>query len=475
MTTQPQDLHVRLSEVLAALSQALDLTEGQPMGHTARACAIGMRIADEVGIDDPDERSALFYSLLLKDAGCSSNSARVCAMFGHDDIAIKTDLKTVNYHKLKEALGYITRNIQPDGSAFKRAMYLKDIVRHGTDGSRALTRTRCERGAAIARMLGFDDRTANAIHSLDEHWNGKGYPDGLVGDRIPLFSRILNLAQSTEIFFRLSGSDAALDVVEERSGSWFDPELVSALLNTRIDAAFWRNLEIASVGSLVRPLEPADRVVIADEERLDKVAEAFAQVIDAKSPYTASHSLGVATIAVGISRVMDEPENNVRDMWRAGLLHDIGKLGVPNTILDKPDKLTNEEWRVVREHPRYSAEILGRITAFADLAPMAAAHHERLDGSGYHLGLSAPQLSRPARILAVADVCEALMADRPYRESLPTEKVIEIIESDAPERLDVDCVDALKLFLDEYVEGPADHRAPNGRIVSAVGAVAVAA
>lgn len=457
---------VRLSEVLAALSQALDLTEGQPMGHTARSCAIGMRIADAIGLDDPGDRSDLFYALLLKDAGCSSNSARVCAMFGHDDIAIKNDLKTVNYHHLKEALGYITRNIQPDGSAWKRAMYLKDIVRHGTDGSRALTRTRCERGAKIARMLGMSDATAAAIHSLDEHWNGKGYPDGLSGEAIPLFARILNLAQTTEIFFRLSGVDAALDTVEQRAGSWFDPQLVEALLGTRIDAAFWRNLEIASVGSLVRPLEPEDRVVIADDDALDRVAEAFAQVIDAKSPYTASHSLGVATIAVGISRVQGASETEVRDIWRAGLLHDIGKLGVPNTILDKPGKLDDAEWRVMREHPRYSAEILGRISAFRDLAPMAAAHHERLDGSGYHLGLSGPRLSKPARILAVADVCEALMADRPYREAMPTEQVIAIISADAPLKLDPGAVTAMKIFLETYVESAAEHRSPSGRPVA---------
>ncbi|MGH2905480.1 MAG: hypothetical protein ACRDKI_01780 [Solirubrobacterales bacterium] len=150
--------NVRLSEVLGALSQALDLTEGQPMGHTARACAIGMRIADEIGIDDPAQRSSLFYALLLKDAGCSSNSARVCAMFGHDDIAIKTDLKTVNYHHLKEALGYITRNIQPGGSPFKRAMYLKDIVRHGTDGSRALTK-RAASAAPTSRACWASTRT----------------------------------------------------------------------------------------------------------------------------------------------------------------------------------------------------------------------------------------------------------------------------------------------------------------------------
>lgn len=462
-TTAPQPIRppsgdgseVRLSEVLAALSQALDLTEGQPMGHTVRACAIGMRIADAHGIDDPGERSSLFYALLLKDAGCSSNSARVCAMFGHDDIAIKTDLKTVNYHHLKEALGYITRNIQPDGSFYKRAMYLKGIVRHGTDGSRALTRTRCERGANIARMLGFDETTARAIHSLDEHWNGKGYPDGLAGDRIPLLSRVLNLAQHAEIFTRLSGHDAMFDVIEERRGTWFDPELVDALGALRHEREFWRTLYISSATALVRPLEPADRVLIADDARLDRVAEAFAEVIDAKSPYTARHSLGVATIAQGISRVRGLDAARLKTIWRAGLLHDIGKLGVSNTILDKPGKLDAHEWKIMREHPRYSVDILSRISAFKDFADMAGNHHERLDGSGYHRGLTGDRLDTESRILAVADVCEALLAERPYREALPLEKVLEILEEDAGAGLCEESVSAATTFLETYVERPA--------------------
>lgn len=293
----------------------------------------------------------------------------------------------------------------------------------------------------------------------------------MIGDRIPLFSRILNLAQSTEIFFRLSGVDAALDVVEERSGSWFDPELVQALLKTRIDAAFWRNLELSSVQALVRPLEPADRVQVADDERLDQVAEAFAQVIDAKSPFTATHSIGVATISVGMSRVQGASEDAVRDIWRAGLLHDIGKLGVSNTILDKPGKLTPDEWKLMREHPKYSADILSRISVFKDLAPVAAAHHEKLDGSGYHLGLTGAQLSQPARILAVADICEALMAKRPYRESIPVDRVIEIIDEETAQgKLCAESVASMKVFLETYVENPAAHQAPDGRAVVAVAA-----
>jgi putative nucleotidyltransferase with HDIG domain len=204
--------------------------------------------------------------------------------------------------------------------------------------------------------------------------------------------------------------------------------------------------------------------LIADDERLDQVAEAFAQVIDAKSPFTASHSVGVATIAVGISRVRGGSDAELRDMWRAGLLHDIGKLGISNSILDKPDKLDAGEWRLMKEHTRFTFEILSRINAFREIAPMAAAHHERLDGTGYHRGLAGAQLSRPARILAVADVCEALMADRPYRESMPMEQVLEIIDGQSGDALDAESVEALKIFLETYVEaGNADPVAPTGR------------
>jgi putative nucleotidyltransferase with HDIG domain len=247
------------------------------------------------------------------------------------------------------------------------------------------------------------------------------------------------------------------DVIEERRGTWWDPSLVDAVIALRSVPEFWRNLYNSSSEELVAPLEPQDRVVIATDEVLDRVAEAFAQVIDAKSPFTVSHSLGVATIAVGIARERGLDQDALRDMWRAGLLHDIGKLGVSNTILDKPGKLDAEEWAKIREHPRHTVEILNRIPAFRGFADMAGAHHERLDGSGYHLGLTGDQLSVPARILAVADVCDALLAERPYRAALPAEQVIEIIESDAGTKLDAESIDAMKIFLETYVAEDLAH------------------
>ena len=424
----PED--IRLSEVISALSHALDVTEGQPAGHAMRSCVIGMRLGELAGLD-PMQRSSLFYALLLKDAGCSSNAAKICALFGADDIELKRDRKLVNHLNPTESLRYVVRNARPEGSPLGRVKQLAAIVRSGAAGSRAITELRCERGAEVARMIELPEDSAQAIRALDEHWDGQGYPDSLAGDDIPLFGRILCLAQTAEVFFAEGGVVAVMDVAGERRGTWFDPELVDALLSTRSDTEFWAHLGDAVPQAMLDELEPEDRVLVADEDRLDRVAEAFALIVDAKSPYTGRHSEGVARIAVGVGDVMGFGRLELRDLRRAGLLHDIGKLGVSNMILDKPGKLDEREWVLMRRHPELTARILERVTAFRDLADVASSHHERLDGHGYHRGLVAEQLSTAARILAVADVCEALSAERPYRAAMEREQMLAIMRRDA--------------------------------------------
>ncbi|MGH2960554.1 MAG: HD-GYP domain-containing protein, partial [Solirubrobacterales bacterium] len=182
--------------------------------------------------------------------------------------------------------------------------------------------------------------------------------------------------------------------------------------------------------------------------RIDRVAEAFAQVIDAKSPYTATHSAGVAEIAVGIGKVQGMIPKELNDLNRAGLLHDIGKLGVPNTILDKPSKLSPADWKVMRDHPRYTEEILSQVSVFKSIAQMAGRHHERLDGSGYHRGLRGAQMSNMDKILQVADVAEALAADRPYRAGMSVDQVLAIVDSEAGTKLDPGAVESLHTYLD---------------------------
>src|SRR5262249_35855224 len=194
----------------------------------------------------------------------------------------------------------------------------------------------------------------------------------------------------------------------------------------------------------VEALEPPDRVLVADQQLLNRVAEAFASVVDAKSPYTALHSAGVAAIAATLAQLLGMSDGARATVRRAALLHDIGKLGVSSRILDKPGPLSEAEWAVMRCHPRWSMEILGRVDAFAELARIAGAHHERLDGSGYFAGLTAGELDLPSRILAVADVAEALTASRPYRPALGPDEVLAIMRRDAGRKLDADAFAALE-------------------------------
>lgn len=436
------DSDIRMSEIIAALSAALDITEGQPPGHAARSCLIGMRIGRQIGMEQED-LSDLFYALLLKDLGCSSNAAKMCYLFGADDRTVKHDLKTVNWQKAWQCLRFSWKRVAQGGSTIQKVLRMAAMAKEGEKGARKLVETRCERGADIVRMLQLPDATAQAVRNLDEHWNGRGHPDGLKGEEIPLMARIACLAQTVEVFFAADGKQAAIEVAQTRRGKWFDPQLVDALQATETDEKFWETLAADDLQHEVSKCEPPDRQLMADDAAIDRVACAFARVVDAKSPWTHKHSEGVAEIASGVARELGFSATMQHDIWRAGLLHDVGKLGVSNLILDKPGRPTDEEFAQIRKHPDYSHQILKQVRNFACLAEVAASHHERLDGNGYFRGFDADDLPYEARILAVADVWEALSARRPYRDEMPREKVIEIMQRDLGKAFCPDSFNAL--------------------------------
>ena len=439
---------VSLSQVLAALSTALDMAEGQPAGHSVRTCVIGCRLADELGLPAAD-RSALYYALLLKDAGCSSNAARFAALFGSDDQSTKHRMKLVDWHRRVRLAIETARNVARGGTLAQRIDRFRTIA-NTPNMTRDLMQTRCDRGAEIVRQMGFPDATADAIRALDEHWCGKGYPSGLRGDAIPLLARIANVAQTVELFFSRGGPSEALRVVRQRSGTWFDPRLARLVLAWRRDAAWWDTLRAPDVAALVVALEPAEHVRrIDDDHGLDVVARAFADIIDAKSPYTFRHSSRVAEYARGIAETSGLGATSCQRLHRAGLLHDIGKLGVSNRILDSPGRLTAEERVEVERHPLHTWEILRRVDAFREFAWLAATHHEKLDGSGYPWKLRAEDLDRPARILVVADIYEALTADRPYRAGMPHAQAMEILAAERGTKLCPDAVDALGAWVEQ--------------------------
>jgi putative nucleotidyltransferase with HDIG domain len=434
---------IRVSEILSALSYALDLTEGQPMGHSVRACIIGMRIAQQIGLSVTD-RGDLYYSLLLKDAGCSSNSSRLFHIITADEIRAKRDVKLTDWTRVGwESLQYALTHVATGLPFLRRMRRLFQVAATQQQDSCALVKIRCERGADIAKQLGFSDSVVSGIYSLDEHWNGRGYPDGLRGDEIPLFSRIANLSQTLDVFHAERGPAAAIEVARRRSGRWFDPELVKAAICMSKNGTLWTSLEQPDLLNKVIALEPEQRQITANEDAIDNICLAFAEVIDAKSPFTYRHSSGVAEAAMDIAHWFGMKPRDLKLLRRAALLHDLGKLSVPNAILEKPAKLTDNEWTIVKKHPYYTLEILRRIPGFEALGEEAAAHHEKLDGSGYWRGLVAEQLSTFARILAVADIFDALRAKRPYRDSLPLEKTFSIMREESPHALDLPCLEAL--------------------------------
>jgi HD-GYP domain-containing protein (c-di-GMP phosphodiesterase class II) len=433
---------LRLSDLLGALSHALDLTEGQPAGHCVRSTWIGLNIGRALGLPEA-QLWELYYTVMMKDLGCSSNAARLCQLYLMDDLAIKRDFKTVS-DSLPRVLGFVLSHTGLKSGLAERFRAVLHILQNGETLVDELIETRCQRGAAIAARLRFPPSVCRGIHALDEHWNGKGRPDRLVGDAIPLYARIALLAQIIDVFHQEGGPAAAMAEVRARSGRWFDPALVSIVETLSRDDAFWAGLTSETVEETVFALEPARGTVEIDDDYLDDIARAFAQVIDSKSPFTSGHSERVAVYADMVAAEMGYSRERRRWLRRAALLHDIGKLGVSNAILDKNGPLDDAEWASMRDHARLSETILARVPVFNDMARIGGSHHERIDGRGYPRGLAGDAIEPETRIVSVADVFDALTADRPYRKAMPISQAFTILAKDSGTALDPDCVAALE-------------------------------
>jgi len=442
--SDPTPLHVkkvRLAELLSALSHALDMTEGEPAGHCVRCCWIGIHVGREIGLGD-EEIWELYYTLLLKDLGCSSNAARICQLYLTDDLAFKQDFKLID-GSLPQALRFVLAHTGLKAGLANRFRTIVANVHNGGEIARELIETRCQRGAEIARTMRFPEGVAHGIQNLDEHWDGGGQPLGIAGEAIPVYSRIALLAQVVDVFLTGNGADAAIQEVRQRAGTWFDPRLVAAFERAAARSGFWETLQSADLQQTIYTLEPAQQMREVDEDYLDDIAAAFAQVIDSKSPYTSGHSSRVMLFTDMIALEMGFSQDRRRWLKRAALLHDIGKLGVSNTILDKPGKLDDEEWTAIRLHPAHSETILSRIDAFRDIAPIAGAHHERLDGKGYPRGLRGHEIRIETRVLTTADIFDALTAERPYRAAMPISQALAIMNDMVGTQIDPDCLDAL--------------------------------
>ena len=430
-----------LAELVGAFTYALDLTEGQPAGHSLRACYIAMRVAQRFGIDGPD-LADIYYTALLKDLGCSSNAARIHELYGADDLEFKHAYKTIA-PGLQATLQFVFAKTAEGASLRRRVAAIAKILRNGEKIAQEMIVTRCTRGSDIARELRFGEGVSAGIYHLDERWDGSGRPDALAGHDIPLAARLALLAQVADVFLQAGGPEAARFEVARRAATWLDPALAAVFVELAEEPDFWADLASPLLDARVAALAPLD-VRAADEDFLDAITAAFGQVIDAKSPFTAGHSERVADFTEGLALSFDMLPARVRQLRRAAALHDVGKLGVSSAILEKPGKLDDVEWQAMRSHAAHTAAILSRIGPLADLAPIAAAHHERLDGTGYPLGLDARAIARETRIITMCDFYDALTADRPYRGAMPREKALAIMEGEVGKAIDGECFAALR-------------------------------
>lgn len=439
---KPDTESVSLSELVSALSYALDITEGHPTGHCVRCCWIGYHVGIEIGLS-PVELSHLYYTLLLKDVGCSSNAARICQLYLADDIALKHDYKLVN-DTLPQILRFVLSRTGMKAKLSERFRALLNIAMNGGTIANDLFHTRCQTGAEIVRQMRFPEPVAQGVLDLDEHWNGAGHPARLHGEAISIYGRIALLAQIADVFYAETSAEAALAELRARSGSWFDPALVAACERAARRPHFWTMLDSPELGMAVVELSPHDERQPIDDDYLDDIAAAFAKVVDAKSPFTSGHSDRVALFTDMIGEALALSDERRRRLKRAALLHDIGKLGVSNQILDKPGRLDEAEWLAIKHHPTLGEVILSRIGAFRELSRIAGAHHERLDGKGYPRGLLAPDIDIDTRIVTTADIFDALTAERPYRPAMPVSKAFEIMKNDLGTAIDPMCFDALR-------------------------------
>ena len=434
-----------LAEILTSFSYALDLTEGQPAGHSIRAAWIGTCLADAIGFSG-DALSDISYAVLMKDLGCSVNAARVTDMFVGDDRQLKHDFKLIG-PEADDFGAFIATKVGVGVDELTRNEAIGNLAANAPEIMAGIMESRCNRGADIARQLRFSNDVAVAISHLDEHWDGSGLPWGIAEEKIHIGARIALLSQVADVFAKAFGPEAAIREVYNRSGSWLDPDLVGAFLKLAAKDGFWKRWESEQIQQEFMAMEAVIKPIVIDEDYLDDIAVAFGQVIDAKSPFTSGHSDRVGRYTDLIATELGIGETDRRSLRRAAILHDVGKLGVSSAILEKPGKLDDEEWEEMRMHSAHTFDVLSKIGPMRDMAVIAGAHHERLDGKGYPLGLDQSMIDIQTRIITISDIFDALTADRPYREAMSIDRAMSIIESDAGVAIDPACLGALKNVL----------------------------
>jgi HD-GYP domain-containing protein (c-di-GMP phosphodiesterase class II) len=429
---------VRSGELFATLSLATDLGTGQPIEHGLRTCLLALELAKLVGVEG-EELEDVYYLGLLHSIGCTADAPESAQLFG-DDISPKAAYTLIDPARSAELLSYLWRNVYPQAPPVRRLRAFGAALQAGPERARANLRSHCEVAERLGTRLRLPPRVNGALGFVFERWDGKGMPNGIAGEQIPAAARILHAARDCAAFDAAGGPEMVTAMARRCGGASIEPGLASALVDHAGEL-----LELVAAADAFEQViaqEPRARVFLGDE--LDDAARVFADYADLKSYSTLGHSRATADVAEAAGWRLGLDEGQIRDLRLAAWLHDLGRVGVSTAIWEKPGLLTGGEWECVRMHSYHTERLLARVPGLSRLTSLAAGDHERLDGSGYHRGLSAPQLSLSARVLAVADAWCAMREPRRYRPALgPSQAVAELRAQGHADKLAGDAVDAV--------------------------------
>jgi HD-GYP domain-containing protein (c-di-GMP phosphodiesterase class II) len=434
----PEPERVRTAELVAALCLATDFAMGFPFEHGLHATQIAMRLGDRLGID-AETASETYHACLLSYCGCTADAEIAAETFAG---SMTTHIIPVLFGSQRELLAGVVRALPPPGTAARvRAIEIVRRLPRAARGNKPHQIALCEVGEMLARRLGLPASVQSLFVYSTERWDGKGDLRRAKREEIPVALRIANVARDAAFQQVLGGVEHAARVVGERAGGAFDPEIAACLVDhaaevLELDAgpSVWEE-------TLAREPHPA---LILEGEAIDRALAAMGDFADLISPYLVGHSAGVSELADAAAERCHFATAERDALRRGALVHDLGRVAVGARIWQKPGPLSADEWEQVRLHPYHTERVLSRSSFLSALAPIASAHHERLDGFGYHRGASAAALSAAARLLAVADAYHAMTEPRPHREALPSGHAGNLLGEEASAgRLDADAVSAV--------------------------------
>jgi DNA-binding CsgD family transcriptional regulator len=450
---------LRLAELLAAVSLATDLAHNVASESALRDAVLAVEIAHLMGWTGPEVSDA-YYLALLYHIGCTGAVAAQSRLGGGDDITVRRWMSEVDYTDRPGMMRIAATKLAPQWGPSTWAKGMAALATAGRDLPEALASV-AEVAARLSERLGTSPSVTDSLCHAYGRWDGKVFPDLPSGEGLSAIARLVHLVHVAQMYHQVGGVDVADAVVRQRSGTEFDPEMARMWLQSSHDLL--RTPPGESVWDQALSAEPEPYRLVGTAH-LDEVFGALADFVDLATPFTHGHSTRVARLAEAAALNAGLDGDEAATIRRAGQVHDLGMVSVPNRVWIKSAPLSPADWERVRMHAYHTERILSLAAPLRAAASIAGLHHERLDGSGYHRGPQASALPLSARILAVAEIYQSMSEHRAWRPPLaPEEARRQLRDEVAAHRLDARAVEAVLLAAGQPAPGGRPARAwPSG-------------